>query len=99
MPNERSAVDTATSTAALAPLEPPCAVAVERITVPLGGGLVVSTSAANCSVTLCPALIAAVQRIVPPVGQAPLTNPPQLPACPVLPAGTVVWLGTCASTS
>ena len=29
--------------------------AVERISVPLGGGFAVSTSAANCTTTLCPA--------------------------------------------
>ena len=96
MPSDRSAVETTTSTPALAPLVLPFAVAVERITVPLGGGLVVFTSAANCSVTLWPATTLLNQLSVPPVGQAPLGRPPQLPFCPVLPAGTVVWLGTCA---
>ena len=47
-----------TSTPAVAELMPlATAEAVERITVPLGGGFVESTSAANCTVTLCPAAV------------------------------------------
>ena len=58
MPRDRSVVETTTSTAAVAPLLgellPPVALAVERITVPLGGGLLLSTSAAKVAVTLWP---------------------------------------------
>ena len=58
MPSDRSVVETTTSTEAEAPLVPlllkPLAVAVERITVPLGGGLVASTRAENDTVMLCP---------------------------------------------
>ena len=96
MPSERSAVDTTTSTAAVAPLVAPSAVAVERISVPLGGGLVVFTSAANATEKLWPPPMTWLQRIVPPAGQAALVTPPQEPFCAVLPAGTVVWLGTWA---
>ena len=55
MPSVMSAVDTTTSAAAVAPVPLAEAVAVERMTVPLGGGLVASTSAENDTVALCPA--------------------------------------------
>ena len=55
MPSDRSAVDTTTSTPDVAPPFVPSAVSVERITVPLGGALAVSTRAANGSDRLCPA--------------------------------------------
>ena len=92
-------MDTITSTPALAPPELlPRAVAVERISVPLGGGLVVSTSAANCTADVWPAPSTKAQWTVPPVGHAKLLGTPrQLPPCPMLPTGTVLWLGTCAS--